>query len=263
MSAPNPQSGLQGLLSSPQLWRAQDLAATPRPQGPTGLPTSLPQLDELLPGRGWPRAGVTEILCDGAGIGELRLLAAGLAQLSQHESRWIVWVNPPFLPYAPALASYGIDVGKNLLVRTQASATANRNLSGIQHRHKDLPAPTDVNTASHRDALWVLQQALESGACSAVLAWLDERKLRIADLRRLQLRAQQGGAWAVLFRPEQAAAQPSAAELRLRLRPGKGPSPSLAILKRRGGWPIEDVPYPATPAPAVAEAWTTRQPFHH
>ena len=230
MSASKPQPNLQRLLSSPQLWRAQDLAAAPRPQGPAGLPTGLPELDRLLPGQGWPRAGLTEILCDGAGFGELRLLAAGLAQLSQHESRWITWVNPPFLPYAPALASHGIDVGKILLVRTDASA------------------------ANHQDAFWVLQQALESGACSAALAWLDERRLRIADLRRLQLRARQGGAWAVLFRPEQAAAQPSAAELRLRLRTGKGPSASLSILKRRGGWPIENLPYSATPAPAAGRA---------
>ena len=232
-----PASNLRKLLSSPQLWRAQDLAAAPPPQGPAGLPTGFPQLDQLLPGQGWPRAALTEILCDGAGIGELRLLAAGLAQLSQQAAGWIPWINPPLLPYAPALAGYGIDVSKILLVRTDAGAN------------------------SHGDALWVLEQALESGACSAALAWLDERKLRIADLRRLQLRARQGGAWAVLFRPEQAAVQPSAAELRLRLRTDKGPWLSLSILKRRGGWPIEGLAYSAVPAqtavlhsPASSEA---------
>ena len=134
------------------------------------------------------------------------------------------------MPYAPALAGAGVDVDKVLLIRTGNAAS------------------------SSQDALWALEQALESGACSAVLAWLDESRLRIPDLRRIHLRAQQGRAWAILFRPGQASRNPSAAELRLRIRAADpplqgGPSPQggprrllLSIIKRRGGWSMDDLP---------------------
>ena len=217
-------SNLRQLLSSAQLWRARDLPGHARGERPAGLPTGFDQLDRLLPGQGWPRAALTEILCDSAGIGELGLVAPGLARLSHEQARWITWINPPFMPHAPALAAAGMEVGKMLLIRT------------------------GHGSASGRDALWALEQALESGTCSAVLAWLDERRLRIADLRRIHRRAQQGCAWVVLFRPGLASRNPSAAELRLRIRAADrclkaGPRRLLlSILKRHGGWGMDDVP---------------------
>ena len=215
---------LQQLLSSAELWRARDLPGHAQKAQPAGLPTGFDRLDRLLPGQGWPRAALSEILCDNAGIGELGLVAPGLARLSHEQARWIAWINPPFMPHAPALAAAGIDVGKVLLIRTGQGS------SGGQ------------------DALWALEQALESAACSAVLAWLDERRLRIPDLRRMHLRAQHGRAWAVLFRPGLASRDPSAAELRLHIRAavpsakGEAHRLLLSILKRRGGWGIDDLP---------------------
>lgn len=81
----------------------------------------------------------------------------GLARLSQEAPRWIAWVNPPFLPYAPALAAAGVAVGKVLLIRTDGFGRPSARLPGIAG-----------------EALWTVEQALQSGACSAVLAWLDE-----------------------------------------------------------------------------------------
>ena len=217
-------SNLRQLLSSAELWRARDLPGHGREAQSAGLPTGFDRLDRLLPGQGWPRAALTEILCDSAGIGELGLVAPGLARLSHEQARWITWINPPFMPHAPALAAAGIKVGKSLLIRTGHGGS------------------------SGQDALWALEQALESGACSAVLAWLDERRLRIPDLRRIHRRAQQGRTWAVLFRPGLASRNPSAAELRLRIRAADrfmkaGPRRLLlSILKRRGGWGLDDVP---------------------
>ncbi len=249
-------SNLQQLLSSAELWRARDLPGHAREAQSTGLPTGFDWLDRLLPGQGWPRAALSEILCDSAGIGELGLVAPGLARLSREQARWIAWINPPFMPHAPALAAAGIEVGKVLLIRTGEA------------------------DSSGQDALWALEQALESGACSAVLAWPDEHRLRTPDLRRIHLRAQHGGTWAVLFRPGLASRNPSAAELRLRIRAAdiesnvdsgsqfEGGTSSLrpsfeaalgarasrprmkagprrlllSILKRRGGWGMDDLP---------------------
>ena len=195
------------------LWRARDFA--PRDEAPMGggIRTGFVALDAALFDRGWPRQGLAELLCDVCGIGELRLLMPALASLAKEEARWIAWVAPPFVPYAPALEAAGVDLGKVLLIRP----------------------------GSHREALWGLQQALRTGACSAVLGWLPEASLGFSELRRLALAARQGGTWGVLFRPRRAADAASGAELRLRLSPGLGNRLRVDVVKRRGGWQLPGI----------------------
>jgi len=158
-------------------------------------------LDEVL-GGGWPRAALAEVLSE-AHQG-LSLLLPLLARLSR-DPRWLVWVAPPYVPYAPALAACGIRVERLLLVR-------------------------DVS-ADQR--LWAAEQALRSGACGAVLVWPEQ--VQTAQLRRLQLAAGQGDCPGILFRPLRAAAQGSPAALRLRVRPVPL-GLEVEAFKRRGGW---------------------------
>ena len=196
------------------LWRACEL---PRIQASdTGISTGFPVLDDLLAERGWPHAGLVELLCEGCGIGELRLLGPALSTLSSSEKRCIAWVNPPYLPYAPALQAAGIDPGRVLLVRAK----------------------------NHGDALWAFEQTCKSGACCAVLGWLAEPKLRFTEIRRLQFAAKQGRTWANLFRPASVAREASAAELRLRLRPLPEDRLNVDIVKRRSGWPLSAIELP-------------------
>jgi hypothetical protein len=162
-------------------------------------------MDEQLPGGGWPRGALTEILLEREGIGELRLLLPALARVSA-TSEWQAWVSPPHVPYAPALSVAGVNLKQLLVVQPRSAA----------------------------DAWWTAEQALRSGACSAVLAWLsmpDERRMR-----RLQLGAESGRSWGVLFRSASAAQQRSTAALRLRLEATEY-GLAVHILKRRGGWP--------------------------
>ncbi len=192
-------ASLDSLLQHTGIWRGDQLART---EGDT-LPTGFTELDEQLPGGGWPRGALTEILLEREGIGELRLLLPALARASE-QSGWQAWVAPPHVPYAPALAAAGVRL-ERLLVATPQSAG---------------------------DAWWAAEQTLRSGACSTVLAWLhmpDERRMR-----RLQLGAEAGQAWGVLFRSAKAAQERSTAALRLRL---EATTNGLAvhILKRRGG----------------------------
>jgi hypothetical protein len=66
-----------------------------------------------------------------------------------------------------------------------------------------------------------------------VLAW--QAKIQPAQVRRLQLAAEQGGGIGVLFRPLRATGEVSPAALRLRITP----SPiglDVEVQKRRGGW---------------------------
>ena len=178
-----------------------------------GVPTGFAALDAAFLHRGWPRAGLTELLCDACGIGELRLLAPGLTALCRDEARSIALVMPPFVPYPPALRDIGVDVARVLLIRPR----------------------------NQREALWAMQQALGTGACSAVLGWLPETSLGFANLRRLLLAARQGEAWGCLFRPAQAAESASAAELRLHLSPLPGGRLRVDVVKRRGGWPLSGI----------------------
>ena len=178
-----------------------------------GVHTGFAALDAAFFHRGWPRAGLAELLCDVCGIGEMRLLAPALAALCRNEARAIALVKPPFVPFPLALRNAGIDVAKLLLVHPR----------------------------NQREALWAMEQALKTGACSAVLGWLPEAALKFATLRRLLLAARQGAAWGSLFRPAQAADSASAAELRLRLLPRRGDRLRVDVVKRRGGWPVSGI----------------------
>jgi len=201
------------LLEHPNLWRAGQLADQQR-QAHLGIPTGFAELDQHLPAQGWPRGGLLELMPSVAGIGELRLLAPALKTLSQTETRWVAWVNPPFIPYAPALKALGIDIGKMLLIHPK----------------------------SHQDNLWALERAIKSGTCSMVLAWVDEKKLKLKDTQRLQIAAKQGGTLACLLRPVEAQQQASMAELRLALQPTEQTGAvNVDVCKRRAGWPLQNL----------------------
>jgi hypothetical protein len=195
-------AALDDLLQHPALWRARDQVGSAQP---VGLPTGFAELDRCLPGNGWPRKGLIEILADQHGIGELSLLIPALATLcAEPDGGWLAWVSPPYQPYAPALAASRIDVRRVLVVRAQ-------------------------------QAIWAMEQALHSGACSAVLGWTALHEVKI--LRRLQLAAEQSQCLAVLFRPPGDRSIPSPAVLRLALEVGRK-GLRVHVIKSRGGRPI-------------------------
>jgi hypothetical protein len=183
------------ILESRSVWRGT-AAAAPVPAVPTGFPG----LDAELPGGGWPAGGLSEVLV--SAFGELGVLVPALAKLTSSGKR-VVWLAPPHVPYAPALAAAGID----------------------------LPHLVVVRAAGRRDALWAAEQALRAGSCHALLAWLQSP--RYQELRRLAVAAEASRAMAVLFRPPQTAVEPSPACLRVLLEPAPS-ALRLRILKRRG-----------------------------
>lgn len=200
----------------PAIWRGAELARTACP----GLASGFAALDAELPGGGWPAGALTEILPQHEGIGELRILGPALAQLTS-QGKFIAWIAPPHLPYAPALAAAGIALERILIVKTSRDS----------------------------DSLWAAEQALRSAACGGVLAW--PREIRFPQLRRLQLAAEDGRCLAVLFRPTAAAREPSPAVLRIALATSAG-GLALSILKRRGAPLSRPILLPALSAPPVA-----------
>jgi hypothetical protein len=187
----------------PGVWRAGTLDRA----APAGIPSGHALLDAELPGGGWPRGALTEVLHDGMGLGEVSILLGALRAVAG-EGRAIAWINPPHLPYAPALASAGVVLDACLVVRP----------------------------ASAEDALWSADQALRSGACGAALFWLPE-KTDYACLRRLQMAAESGRTLAVLFRPACAASQPTPAHLRVLVAHREGRL--LVSLPKRRGPPLD------------------------
>lgn len=195
-AAPLP-AGLSEVLARGDVWCGDTLARLPE----AGIPSGHAQLDAELPGGGWPRGGLTELLCERPGIGELSLLLPALAALSVADG-WIALVAPPWQPHAPAWAAAGLALERLVVVR------------------------------AGRDAAWCCEQLLLSGGFAGILAWppvgLDARALR-----RLQVAAEGQPTLACLWRPAAMAATPSPAPLRLVLAPFAA-GLSLHILKRRG-----------------------------
>src|SRR5678809_1285304 len=104
-------AALEEILRSQPVWRGGALAGNV-----AALSSGFQDLDEELPGGGWPRQGLTEVLNDRPGVGELALILPALAALTRAGKRAVL-VAPPHVPYAPALAAAGVDL-VNLLVVT-------------------------------------------------------------------------------------------------------------------------------------------------
>jgi cell division inhibitor SulA/protein ImuA len=199
---------LARLLEHPAIWRGRSAA-----QAET-LPTGYAALDACLPGKGWPRKGLIEILVSRFGVGELNLLLPTLAALTRRPAaRWCVWISPPLEPYAPALAVHGVALERVLVVRAPESR------------------PSDQRGSQW--GLWAFEQTLGSGASDIALAWAA-RGPRTREIRRLQLAAERGKTLGVLFRPHRAIRESSPAILRVAVE-SRPDGVQLTFLKSRGG----------------------------
>ena len=186
------------LKSQPALWRGRD-----QYNDYAAVPTGYAQLDNALPSGGWGIGCLTELLLEQHGIGEISLLLPGLSQVTS-DNQWAAFVNPPYLPYAPALANSGINLERLLI----------------------------INTGNDVDTLWATEQLLRAGIFASVVAWVNRTTAQ--KQRRLQLAAELGKTWATVYRPASAQDQSSPAALRIVI----GTSSKhlkLDIIKSRGG----------------------------
>ncbi len=194
-------SALDALLKSqPTLWRGSD-----RYNDDESVPTGFDALDKALPAQGWCIGGVTELLSRHQGIGELSLLLPALRRITG-EGQWAAFINPPYIPYAPALGNACVRLDRLLII----------------------DSGDDANT------LWATEQVLRSGLFAGVVAWVNRSSAQ--QQRRLQLAAETGRTWATVYRPWHADKEhsPVAARLRLSLVEARL---QLDIFKLRGGNP--------------------------
>jgi cell division inhibitor SulA/protein ImuA len=185
------------LLNNPLVWRGDQLA-----RADDAVCSGFAELDRELPGGGWPKRALTELLHDTQGIGELRLLLPALGRLAR-SGEAIVLVAPPHIPYAPAFVACGIE-----------------------------PERLFVVAAEGKDRWWAAEQVLRADSVGALLFWPGS--LNDQRLRRLQLAAQDSETLAFVFAGTAGAVQASPSPLRLRLTAKKGRL-CIDVFKRRGG----------------------------
>jgi protein ImuA len=213
------------------VWRAGELDGTALQTVATGHS----QLDSALPGHGWPQGALIEILQPQAGLHEWGLLAPALnavqgrasdkgdkgARSFETGARMLTLINPPHLPFGPAL--------------------------GAQHLH--MPRMLCINSGDAPALLWATREALQCADVTAVLAWLPDS--RSAHLRRLQIAAHAHNKLLFVFRPPRAQHESSPAPLRLLLEGVVSDEGNLLVhvLKRRG---------PPLAAPILLDTWPAR-----
>lgn len=205
----------------PSLWRASQLA-----RGRTScIDTGHPALSHQLPGGGWPKGVLVDLLVQQPGVGEMRLLAPALKAVAD---RRVVLLQPPHVPQALSLAALGIPPASAIWLRADRTA----------------------------DALWAAEQVLRSGSCGALLFWPGQsssssrqQHVRTDSLRRLHLAAQQGETLFFIMRPLGSEVDASPAPLRLSVRPAPG-GINIGFVKRQGPQRDEPLFLPLQIAPA-------------
>lgn len=196
MAAAQAIPSLQSVLQRADVWRGDRLAQAHE----AGVASGFATLDAELPGGGWPRGALTELLSDSRGIGELSLLMPALGACAARAP--VALLAPPFAPHAPAWSAV-LPLERLLLVE-----------------------------AGGADVAWAAEALLGSGALGAMLLYLPA-KVDARSLRRLQLAAEAHAAPVFLFRSLAAARSASPAVLRLTLQ-GCAAGLQVGILKRRG-----------------------------
>lgn len=184
------------VLQIPGVWRGD----CPRPAAAVAS-TGSEALDRALLG-GWPVGALTQIVGTEAGLG-FSLIIPALAAFTA-AGRAVALIAPPYLPYAPALASRGVDLEHLLWVRPQDAAQAQ----------------------------WAAEQIARSGLFAALACWGPA--LDGTAERRLQLAADAAQCLVFCFRTGRADGHSHAA-VRLAVGPAADAQLRVEVLKCRGG----------------------------
>lgn len=206
-------SQLQNLLeATPSLWRGHCYSGHVR-----SISSGFDELDDALPTGGWPPGAVVELMIPGMGMGELSLWLPVIRRMT-NEQRYVIIANPPYMPYAPALANAGVD------------------LNYIRWLSLD----------DEQDTLWALEKALRNRECGMALWWPGTQRGGLNDsaVRRLQLAAREGESLLGLYRvaaSDRVIRQSTWAALRLQLRARQEGGLDIDILKARGSHGCQSV----------------------
>ena len=151
----NPNHMIDEILNSQTVWRGRDHTEGFKNECQKGLDTGFHALNQVLQFSGWPHDGITEIIAPHEGVGELSILLPALSCISQNQ--YIVWINPIFKLYGPALQEQGMYLPHQVCLTPKAN-----------------------------DLLWSTEQSLRSSSCGAIILW-PQRLPNASQYRRLQM----------------------------------------------------------------------------
>jgi hypothetical protein len=160
---------------------------TPHAQGER-VSSGSPDLDRILPERGFARGSLIEWLSSGPGSGTSTLALRAAVQACRSGQALVV-VDRQQAFYLPGAVSWGADPARLVIVRP----------------------------GSDQEEAWAIDQILRCPAVGAMLCW--PRRSDDHTYRRWQLAAETGGTLGFLVRPVAARSQPSWAEVRLLVEP--------------------------------------------
>ncbi len=187
------------------VWRADDFQRVDEPTTASGWV----ELDAELPGGGWPRGCLAELLGAQPSSAEFRLVGAALKCVSDGNGQ-VALVGPPKPIHAPGLCQLGLNPQKLIWLDAQQPA----------------------------ERLWVTEQLIRSNKGGAVFAWLPQA--RANQIRRLQVAAQSADGLFFAWRPDAARHEASAAPLRVSVSLVGPWTLEVHLLKRRG--PVHTTP---------------------
>lgn len=220
----DPSSPLAAVLQRSDIWIGDRLARSRET-----LSSGYSALDAQLPGGGWPRGGLVDLMHARAGIGEIALLLPALAALTVQDE-WVVIQASPQRLFAPAWRAAGVQLSRLIVIESVTGAPR----------------------LACSDTLWAAEQMLRAGSVSAALIWLP-RSTSTAQLRRLQVAAEAGGTLAFLLQDESRCHDASPAPLRLRLEV-QFDGLAIHLLKRRGAPLARPVVLPLSGQGRIGEA---------
>ena len=217
------------LQDNPAIWCASESVQNKN----TGLSTGFKLLDEILPTHGWPHNSLIEVLVPRWGVGELQLLLPLLVAISR-QPKWIAWIAPPFVPYAPALAYAGVDLEQMIVVSDDQinEDSFNENLAHEKRKNSSDEVKNSHQkkaTTVRHESLWAMEKILRNQNCGLVMAWPE--KITDKAMRRLQIAAEEGGSIGFIFRQHKINASPAALRIALAV---VGHQLEVTLLKARG-----------------------------
>jgi protein ImuA len=167
-----------------------------RPASET-IPSGCKSMDKHLPGGGFARGSMLELIRSGTGSqhllaqgGGISTIAWMIAKQASQEGKYLVVVDARRQLYPPALQALGVPLDRVIA----------------------------LHPSNHADLVWGVDQALRCSAVGAVIAEIHSLEDRIA--RRWQLATEQGGGLGILVREAYSArTQPSWSDVQWQVAP--------------------------------------------
>lgn len=213
---------LQQLLCRPDVWRGSSHRSVLQPT----LSTGHAALDQVLQNEGWPKHSLIEVCQDRCHL-EWQLLGP---VLRGEGAQYIVLVNPPARPFAPALRQLGVDLDRLVVVEAPEKS----------------------------DFLRSFIELSRASAVSLVVGWQPKQNLSYTELRKFQLACIDGSGMYCLFRPAAVLDQSSPASLRVRVAIQEADL-KVTVVKQRGTLKGKVEPTATIPLP---RAWLGGFAFH-